>query len=297
MKWITILHHFFLWRVPDYIAVAVLAIVASVIGSVVHPHCRPFEWTDPAISYPLSGQDFPMYSVIVAVVCVSLLYVLGELLSRWSRPAGKLSMCLHLNGWVLVQLYSILLAFAFVNIAKLYAGRLRPDFLARLAALGVTEKTAGNYTTEQICRLAKTGRVSFPSGHAGTSFAGFVPPTIYLLGLFRVWNGGRFWLATIACILLILPVTIAISRTRDYYHNFDDILAGSICGAACGVFAVALSFRPSAVGDWTLRDHADDGAAPSSVVPICDPELLPCTTSSDDKVRSFRTLREGQINP
>lgn len=57
---------------------------------------------------------------------------------------------------------------------------------------------------------------------------------------------------------LILPITVAISRTTDYRHNFDDILAGSICGSVLGVLSVVISFRPSMHGDWTLYDHPDD---------------------------------------
>lgn len=251
--------HFFLWRVPDYVAIIIVAIVAAVVGAKVRPHCRAVNWADPSIAHPYATKEtFPVYSVAIAAVLVALFYFAGELLTRWRRPAGKLNMCLHLNGWVLVHCWSVLLAFAFVDLSKLYAGRLRPDYLARLAQLNITEASWATMSTAAQCGTAREGRLSFPSGHSGTSFAAFVPPTMYLMGLARTLAGGRQWLATVALLLLILPIAVAISRTNDYRHNFDDILAGAVCGAACGVFAVLYSFRPSTCGDWTLREHPAD---------------------------------------
>ncbi|KAK7196803.1 PAP2 superfamily [Novymonas esmeraldas] len=264
-----VVRHFFLWRVPDYLAAIIIAVVAALVGAKVRPHCRAVDWSDPTIGHPFATTEvFPMYSVAIAVVFVAVVYVVGELCTRWRRPAGKLNMCLHLNGWVLTHVWSILLAFAFVNLTKLYAGRLRPDFLSRLARDGITETSWAAMSHAAQCRTAREGRLSFPSGHSGTAFSGYVPPCMYLMGLFRALNGGRLWLVTIALLPLILPITIAVSRTNDYRHNFDDILAGSICGALCGVFAVVLCFRPSTRGEWTLREHPDDvvgvAAAPAS---------------------------------
>ncbi|KPI83230.1 hypothetical protein ABL78_7748 [Leptomonas seymouri] len=254
-----LIHHFLLWRVPDYLMIIALAVIAALIGAKVRPHCRSFNWADPSIRYPfVAHETFPMFSVAIAVIFVALVYFVGELCTKWRRPAGKLYMCLHVNGWVVTHAYSICLAFVMVNVSKLYAGRLRPDFLARLAREGITEANFGAFTHDEICRAAREGRLSFPSGHSGTAFAGFVPPCVYLMGLMRTLNGGRVWLATIALFPLILPFTIAVSRTVNHRHNFDDILAGSLCGALCGVFAVLISFRVSMRGEWTLRDHPDD---------------------------------------
>ncbi|KPA78499.1 hypothetical protein ABB37_06112 [Leptomonas pyrrhocoris] len=252
-------HHFFLWRVPDYLMIIIMAIIAAILGAEVRPHCRSFDWGDPSIGHPFATKEtFPMYSVAIAVVFVVLVYFVGELCTRWSRPVGKLSMCLHINGWVVTHAYSILLAFVFVNVSKVYAGRLRPDFLARLAKEGITEANVASFSHDQLCRAARNGRLSFPSGHSGASFAGYVPPCLYLMGLMRTLNGGKVWLATIALFPLILPVAVAVSRTVDYRHNFDDIFVGSVCGTLCGIFAVLISFRVSMRGEWTLRDRPDD---------------------------------------
>ncbi|KAG5508004.1 hypothetical protein GH5_07057 [Leishmania sp. Ghana 2012 LV757] len=254
-------HFFFLWRVPDYLAIVIIGLVAALVGSKVRPHCRDVDWNDPSIGHPFATREvFPMYSVVVAVIMVGVLYIFGELWLRRSRPAGKLSMYLHINGWVLAHAWSIALAFALVNLSKLYAGRLRPDFLSRLEKEGITETSWATMTHDAQCQVAREGRLSFPSGHSGTAFSGYVPPCMYLMGLFRTLNGGRLWLVTVSLLPLLLPIAIAISRTIDQRHNFDDILAGSICGSLCGVLSVVMSFRPSIHGQWTLRDHPDDEA-------------------------------------
>ncbi|TPP53285.1 PAP2 family protein [Leishmania donovani] len=251
-------HHFYLWRVPDYLAIVIIAVVAAVVGTKAQPHCRDVDWSDPAIGHPFATKEvFPTYSLVIASFVV-MIYFAGELLTRWSRPAGKLNMWLHVNGWVLTQTWSITLTFAVVSLSKLYAGRLRPDFLSRLASEGITETSWATMTHDSQCRAAREGRLSFPSGHSSTAFSGYVPPCMYLMGLFRTLRGGRLWLVTLLLLPLILPITIAISRTTDYRHNFDDILAGSICGSALGVLSVVISFRPSMRGEWTLYDHPDD---------------------------------------
>lgn len=256
MNWKCFKKEFLRWRIADYIMMIIVAIIAAVIGAAVRPHCREFSFDDPTIGHPFETHEaFPMYSVVLAVIFVCVFYFAGELGTRWNRPAGKISMGLHLNGWVQVQAFGILLAFAIVNILKLYAGRLRPDFLARMEALGVTAQTVGNFTHDELCDMAREGRLSFPSGHSGTIFAGFVSPSLYLLGLFRTLRGGSYWPAMIAMLPLILPITVAVSRTRDYRHNFDDILAGSVVGAASAIVAVLLNFTASDTGEWTLRDQ------------------------------------------
>ncbi|KAI5688760.1 PAP2 superfamily [Leishmania braziliensis] len=286
-----LVHHFFLWRAADYLAVAIMAIVASVVGSTVRPQCRKVDWSDSTIGHPFTTKEvFPMYSVVMAVVLVAVLYIAGELFTRWGRPAGRLNMWLHVNGWVLAHMWSIGLAFVLVNLSKLYAGRLRPDFLSRLGREGITEINWATMTHDAQCRAAREGRLSFPSGHSGTAFSGYVPPCMYLMGLLRTLKGGRLWLVTLSLLPLIIPITISISRTTDYRHNFDDVLAGSICGALCGVLSVVVSFRPSMLGEWTLRDHSDDKSETKAPL-MCLVEEVVETIKRSESVVETTTLQ------
>ncbi|AYU77969.1 PAP2 superfamily member [Leishmania donovani] len=283
-------HHFYLWRVPDYLAIVIIAVVAAVVGTKAQPHCRDVDWSDPAIGHPFATKEvFPTYSLVIASFVV-MIYFAGELLTRWSRPAGKLNMWLHVNGWVLTQTWSITLTFAVVSLSKLYAGRLRPDFLSRLASEGITETSWATMTHDSQCRAAREGRLSFPSGHSSTAFSGYVPPCMYLMGLFRTLRGGRLWLVTLLLLPLILPITIAISRTTDYRHNFDDILAGSICGSALGVLSVVISFRPSMRGEWTLYDHPDDNVETQAL-------LMRPVTEGGEAVNESESMAAGYDSP
>ncbi|KAG5507578.1 hypothetical protein JKF63_06527 [Porcisia hertigi] len=250
---------FILWRVPDYIVFVVVGFVAIFLDLKARPFCRTVDWSDPSINHPYARKEgFPTYSLPIATILIIFLYVGCELCVRSGRHEGKRNMWLHINGWVLAHLLSIALAYAMTSALKLYAGRLRPDFLSRLRKEGITEVTWATMTRDEQCRAAREGRLSFPSGHSSVAFSGYVPPSMYLMGLMRTFKGGRLWLVTVSLLLLILPMAIAISRTVDYRHHFDDVLAGAICGAACGVLCVVMSFRPSRRGEWTLRDHPDD---------------------------------------
>ncbi|KAH9589076.1 Phosphatidic acid phosphatase type 2/haloperoxidase [Trypanosoma melophagium] len=241
------------WRLLDYATCIVLGLIGWLVGSFVWPHCRQFTFDDTSIRYEMQAKEtFPTYSVIIAIILVLFIYAAGEYYT-WRKHSRRI-MLRHLNAWILVQAFSICLEFCIVNLTKLYAGRLRPDFLQQMAEEGITLATIGGFTETQVCHAAREGRLSFPSGHSGSAFSGFVPLSLYLLGLTRALRGGAFYRAILAVLPMCFPIITAISRTRDNDHHFADIVAGSVIGSACGIFAVALSFVPTRSGRWTLRE-------------------------------------------
>ncbi|KPA78500.1 putative Phosphatidic acid phosphatase [Leptomonas pyrrhocoris] len=142
----------------------------------------------------------------------------------------------HAHMWVLTQAFAVTFAMLVVDAVKVYAGRLRPDFLSRLRREGYT---AGSVEVDW-CAVGRGGRVSFPSGHSAISFAAFVPFSFYVLHTLRVFHrsGASLWRVVVGLLPQILPITVAVSRTRDYRHNFDDILAGSLIGIASALIAL-----------------------------------------------------------
>ncbi|ORC92631.1 phosphatidic acid phosphatase [Trypanosoma theileri] len=258
------------WRILDYATCIVLGFVGWLVGSYVWPHCRQFSFDDSSIKYDRhEGETFPTYSVIIAIALILFVYVAGEYYT-WRRHSRRI-LLRYLNAWVLAHAFSICLEFCIVNLSKLYAGRLRPDFLQRMADEGITIATIGGFTETQVCHAAREGRLSFPSGHSGTAFAGFVPLSLYLLGLTRALQGGAFYRAILAVLPLCFPIITAISRTRDNYHHFADIVAGSLIGSACGIFSVLLSFVPTRSGRWALREPESTNEERSNS-PRCDTE-------------------------
>ncbi|KAI5690984.1 PAP2 superfamily [Leishmania braziliensis] len=138
--------------------------------------------------------------------------------------------------WVLLQAFSVALSVMIVDALKVYAGRLRPDFLSRLRNEGFNASSVG----VDWCTVANEGRLSFPSGHSSAGFSAFVPLCFYVLHSLHAFrrSGASLWRILIGLTPLILPITVAVSRTRDNRHNFDDILAGSLIGIFTALVAV-----------------------------------------------------------
>jgi membrane-associated phospholipid phosphatase len=126
------------------------------------------------------------------------------------------------------------------DICKILAGRLRPDFIARCLP-----DIAGNCTNPNL-KDVRDARASFPSGHSSLSFCAMVYLSLYLCGKFRIFwtNSGQLWKVVIVLSPLIGSTFIAISRTKDYHHNFDDVIAGSMLGA-CLAFVGYFIHYPS----------------------------------------------------
>ncbi|RNF22372.1 putative phosphatidic acid phosphatase [Trypanosoma conorhini] len=145
------------------------------------------------------------------------------------------------NHWVLAQAFAVCLCICIVETTKVYSGRLRPDFLARLKREGYSEQSEG----VDWCGAAREGRVSFPSGHSGIAFASIVTLVLYSLGQLQAFRHASLWRSLLGLLLLVFPFAVALSRTRDNRHHFSDILAGSVIGTCCALLSVTLLFRLS----------------------------------------------------
>ncbi|KEG15092.1 phosphatidic acid phosphatase [Trypanosoma grayi] len=252
------MHFVWKWRLPDYLTSAILLTIGAFVGSYVQPYCRPVSFSDSSIMHQKKEDEtVPIFAVIIAIVLTVLLYTCGELYLG-GKHGRKKAMYL-INSWFAVHMFSFSLEFCIVALIKVYAGRLRPDFIALLEDENITEATIGSFTEEYVCRAAREGRLSFPSGHSSSAFSGIVPPAMYLLGLTRTFRNGRLCLAFISLLPLIFSFVTAVSRTRDNDHHFSDILAGAIIGSACGVFAVLIAFVPSPTGEWAVRGGTPSG--------------------------------------
>jgi len=122
------------------------------------------------------------------------------------------------------------------NVVKLCVGRPRPDFVFRCWPDGEIPENAFdkpalpcNGNSAAIIE----GRKSFPSGHSSFSFAtwGFV--FLYLagkLGTFRCRSPAPSLHLLLLSSCLLAPTCIAISRTADYHHHWQDVIVGSLLG-------------------------------------------------------------------
>ncbi|XP_074642907.1 phospholipid phosphatase 5-like [Tubulanus polymorphus] len=154
----------------------------------------------------------------------------------WTLKSRNLNDCFQA---CLAASLGLLLNGIITNCIKLIAGRPRPDFFYRCFPDGVLKKSSnGLYLFNEICtgsrRMLNEGRKSFPSGHSSFAFATFGFVTLFLAGKLRIFHreGRRNSLRLIAVILpLLIATIIALSRTIDYHHHWQDVMVGSILGS------------------------------------------------------------------
>lgn len=180
-----------------------------------------------AISKPFADPE----SVSTAVLCVIAFvvpvafYLAFGIYRRTTdgyekMHAATLALCAALSLTTLV-----------VAALKVTGGRLRPDFLDRVRL----DKADPGHDREHL------GRLSWPSGHAALAATGMACLSLQAAGLLRTFAaGGNLTALVVVLIPQILGLYVAVSRTLDYRHNFDDILAGYVigCTSACLVFLV-----------------------------------------------------------
>lgn len=245
----------------------VVALLAFLIGQFVYPYCKGFRWDDATISMPYAQQEtFPTWSlvpIVIVPVCLETVVIFFVPRKHFMFPLNpnttpRRQLMLEVNSWALIQVQALMLQLMFVDTMKLYAGRIRPDFLSRLESIGIAPGPGIQFHCELMSNsFIREGRLSFPSGHSSTSFAAMIPFSVFMMHHLRPWLKGCI-IRMVACILpLYISFIVAVSRTRDNRHHFSDILAGSLIGtfAAIGAFWINLRYSP-ADGYFDARNDA-----------------------------------------
>ena len=239
------------FRLDELAVILVLDFIAAMVGELAKPACRSFSWTDPTIGHPFeSNETFPNWTLPLIVILPMFLYTACALRftlwGKWEREAVN---------WFYFQLVAFTIQFFFVEFLKVYTGRLRPDFLARWVRAGYSPASTIDFCDKSLwSNELRDGHLSFPSGHSSTSFGAFVPVCLFLMIYLRPFaSGGSFSRLAIALFPSCLPCIVAVSRTRDYRHNYDDVFAGAFIGIVASALSFALHFKSLPDGSYVMR--------------------------------------------
>ncbi|RHZ75755.1 hypothetical protein Glove_209g59 [Diversispora epigaea] len=209
------------------------------------PFHRRFSLEDKTIQYPYATTErVPMWMAFVIVIIFPLITMIIISLGI------KRSMhdCHHA---ILGLLLGYSLTLAVTEIFKNTVGRPRPDFIDRCQPVnGSTDATVYGLSTSDICTqtshsVLKDGFKSFISGHASTSFAGMGYLTLYFAGKLHVFDRkGYTYKVFIVVSPLAIATLIAITRTMDYRHHWQDVITGSFIGFLFSFFSYHQYYPP-----------------------------------------------------
>ncbi|KAK4688621.1 diacylglycerol diphosphate phosphatase / phosphatidate phosphatase, partial [Tremellales sp. Uapishka_1] len=240
----------------DWLLVVFLGLALSLLNR--SPgHKREFSLTDISIQHSFAVHErVPpwMLGVVSTIIPLLVLVPIGVFISRnkWDLHNAVLGMsaisvALRIPEASFLGLFmSLSMAGIVTQLIKGSVGRPRPDLIARcLPNIGATDAYMYGLSTVDICTntnllILDDGFKSFPSGHSSLSFAGLGFLSCFLAGKMHLYDKRghrtRAWIALVPCVGAMM---VAISRTEDNRHHWQDVLVGSLLG----LFIAWLSYR------------------------------------------------------
>ncbi|RCH95638.1 hypothetical protein CU098_000221, partial [Rhizopus stolonifer] len=230
----------FLSYIYDWIFVVVMTIAFFAIDKIA-PFRRRFSLQDKTIMFPYTEHEsVPIWLLaivafvgpIVIIAFISLSNI-GYKRSFHDFHSGVLGLCLGLSMTIMLT-----------DVIKITAGRPRPDMLSRCQPAADAVDPLFGLSNVDICttdintHIMIDGFKSFPSGHSSFSFAGLGFLALYLAGKMKMFdNHGYTYKGFMFAFPVIGAILVAISRTEDYRHHWQDVTIGAILGTICAFFA------------------------------------------------------------
>jgi len=241
------------------------------------PYDRFFQERDPSLSFPWVTQEEVPISLlaVLAYVIPAILIIASQILMQLSirkfrqdLPPTSYTHYVIMPHLGLIE--GIGVTTFITQVIKNFCGRKRPNFFAMCNYKGYrTALATNNFTYYNSVTVAgaigslehcletdgavlREAQYSFPSGHSSTIFAGLTFLTLYFLhivpkhffkGRFGTPHPIRFLPINIVVMMLLMLAALLVSgtRTRDYWHNFDDIAAGAVIGFGVSCFTFWLN--------------------------------------------------------
>ncbi|KAL1748066.1 phosphatidic acid phosphatase type 2/haloperoxidase [Schizophyllum fasciatum] len=223
---------------PDWCVILTIVLAAVFFAlDEIEGFKRVFSLEDTSLRHPyavherIPNKELMLIAILAPIVLLPLVNVL-TVRSWWDLHASWLGVVLGLS-----------LTGAVTQFAKVTVGRPRPDVIDRCQPRPGSADPVYGLSNHTICTqtdhdVLRDGFRSFPSGHSSLSFAGLGFLAFYLAGKLHLFDrrghAGKAWLALTPFAGATL---VAISRTMDYRHHWQDVLVGSILGTVMSYFA------------------------------------------------------------
>ncbi|KAF9221838.1 PAP2-domain-containing protein [Gyrodon lividus] len=222
---------------PDWIVTCALWVILYYISNHVTGFKRHFSLTDVSLRYPhavhqrVSTNALYLIAGVAPLVAQAIVNLL-TVRSWWDFHHSTLGL------WL-----SITMTGSITQIVKVAVGRPRPDVISRCLPMPGSEDPLWGLSTADICtqtskHILEDGWRSFPSGHSSLSFAGLGFLTFYLAGKLHLFDtrghASKAWLSLAP---LAAASLVAISRTMDYRHHWQDVITGSLLGLVVSYFS------------------------------------------------------------
>lgn len=244
-----------LTEVALWLAMSVFTLLLSYNTIGVEPTQRGFFCDDQTIRYPYRDDTVSdaLAAILFILVPVILMVIVetSHVVSSKEREVGgqavfTKTLPAKIYGTVGAFLFATMVTAFITETTKLFAGRLRPNFisvcdpdLSRVnCSLGYVIISDDACSSMAMKEKLLDARKSFPSGHASISACGAIYFIIYLQIRF-------LWRKQIRIILPILQVGVVcaatfvcVSRVTDNKHHFSDVIAGAILGTVVAILTV-----------------------------------------------------------
>ncbi|XP_022221913.1 phospholipid phosphatase 5 isoform X2 [Drosophila obscura] len=194
----------------------------------------------------VKGGELLFWVIVAPLIVTVVFYVITKDRRDFRAASWAWTLALCMNGLP-------------TSLLKITVGRPRPDFFYRCFPDGVMVLNSSSisdgssildFNCTGIASDINEGRKSFPSGHSSFAFASFGLIAYYVgakLHAFDARGRGHTWRLCIAVIPLIVATLVAVSRTCDYHHHWQDVTVGGIIGLLTGYISYR-QYYPSIFG-------------------------------------------------